>query len=378
MNGLADHRTTLRALAADLLQTLSEWPWLDTARTLRQRFREDRLGLTASSLTFTTLISLVPLITVMLALFTAFPMFSKFRTALEQFFLQNLVPDSIARPVLGALTQFAGKANSLGTAGLLLLLGTALALMLTIDRTLNAIWRVRRPRPFAQRLLVYWAALTLGPLALGASLTATSYAITSSRGLVGALPGGVSLLIDVLQYLLLAVASAGLFHYVPNTHVRWAHALSGGFFVATAFELAKKGLAWYVSAVPSYGSVYGAFATLPILLLWIYLVWVIVLLGAVIAAYAPTLQMHVLRRPSHPGYRFDIALALLSRLAAARATERHGLSAVDLAGGLRTDRSSSSRCSTCWSNSAGSAGSRRRARNATCCWPIPGRRARRR
>ena len=235
------------------------------------------------------------------------------------------------------MTQFAGKANSLGTAGLLLLLGTALALMLTIDRTLNAIWRVRRPRPFAQRLLVYWAALTLGPLALGASLTATSYAITSSRGLVGALPGGVSLLIDVLQYLLLAVASAGLFHYVPNTHVRWAHALSGGFFVATAFELAKKGLAWYVSAVPSYGSVYGAFATLPILLLWIYLVWVIVLLGAVIAAYAPTLQMHVLRRPSHPGYRFDIALALLSRLAAARATERHGLSSVDLAGGLRTD-----------------------------------------
>ena len=77
MNGLAHHRTTLRALAADLLQTLSEWPWLDTARTLRQRFREDRLGLTASSLTFTTLISLVPLITVMLALFTAFPMFSK-------------------------------------------------------------------------------------------------------------------------------------------------------------------------------------------------------------------------------------------------------------------------------------------------------------
>jgi len=154
-----------------LLQTLQTWPWLETLYTLRQRFREDRLGLTASSLTFTTLISLVPLVTVMLAVFTAFPMFSSFQDALQKYFLQSLVPDSIAKPVLGALTQFASKANRLGTFGLVVLVFTALALMLTIDRTLNAIWRVPKPRPIAQRVLVYWAAVTLGPLLLGVSLS---------------------------------------------------------------------------------------------------------------------------------------------------------------------------------------------------------------
>ena len=176
MNLLSWLKPRWRKPIAELLATLQNWPWLDTLRTLRQRFREDRLGLTASSLTFTTLISLVPLVTVMLALFTAFPMFAKFQDALQKYFLQTLVPDSIARPVLGALTQFAAKANRLGGFGLVVLLFTAVTLMLTIDRTLNGIWRVRKPRPIAQRVLIYWAAVTLGPLLLGVSLTFTSYA----------------------------------------------------------------------------------------------------------------------------------------------------------------------------------------------------------
>jgi len=155
----------------------------------------------------------------------------------------------------------------MGTAGLLLLVATALAMVLTIDRTLNAIWRVRKARPLGQRVLVYWAALTLGPLALGVSLTLTSYAVSASKGLVGALPGGVSLVLEVMQFVLLAAATAGLFHYVPNTPVRWRHAWAGGLFVALAFELAKKSLAWYVDSVPTYSTVYGALATLPILLL---------------------------------------------------------------------------------------------------------------
>src|SRR6478672_521240 len=179
-----------RESLASWLQTFSTWPWRDTVRTLRQRFREDRLGLTASSLTFTTTIALVPLFTVMLAAFSAFPIFSAFQGALERHFLQTLVPDSIARPVLLALTQFAAKANRLGLVGLVGLVITALALMLTIDRTLNNIWRVRRPRPIGQRVLIYWAATTLGPLLLGVSLTFTSYAISASRGWVDALPGG--------------------------------------------------------------------------------------------------------------------------------------------------------------------------------------------
>jgi membrane protein len=326
-----------RQVLADSLQTLRNWPWYETLRTLRLRFRDDRLGQTAGSLTFTTLIALVPLLTVMLAIFTAFPMFASFQDALQKYFLQSLVPDTIAKPVLGALTQFSSKAHKLGGAGLVALVVSALALMLTIDRTLNAIWRVRKPRPIAQRVLVYWAAITLGPLVLGVSLSLTSYAISASRGLVGTMPGGVRLLLDIVEFGLLAATMAGLFHYVPNIHVRWRHAAAGGLFVAAGFEVAKRVLGWYVSSVGSYSTVYGAFATAPIFLLWLYTGWVIVLLGAVVAAYAPSLQMRVVRHGTAPGQRFSLALAVLAELAAARASEQRGTDPARIAEQLRID-----------------------------------------
>jgi len=322
---------------AESLETLRTWPWFDTLRTLRLRFREDSLGQTAGSLTFTTLIALVPLLTVMLAIFSAFPMFSSFQEALQKYFLQSLVPDTIAKPVLGALTQFSNKAHKLGSAGLVALVISALALMLTIDRTLNAIWRVRKPRPIAQRVLVYWAAITLGPLVLGVSLSVTSYAISASRGLVGDMPGGVRFVLDVVEFSLLAATMAGLFHYVPNTHVRWRHAMAGGVFVAIGFEVAKRVLGWYVSSVGSFSAVYGAFATAPIFLLWMYTGWVIVLLGAVVAAYAPSLKMHAVRHGNTPGYRFSLALAVLRVLADARSSGKHGLDADQIAEQLRID-----------------------------------------
>ena len=133
-----------------------------------------------------------------------------------------------------------------------MLLFTALALMLTIDRTLNGIWRVRKPRPIAQRVLVYWAALTLGPLRWAVSLSLTSYALCASRGVVDALPGGLALALDVLDFALPTLAIAALYRYVPNTDVRWRHALAGGVFAAIGFELAKRGLAWYLKSVPGY------------------------------------------------------------------------------------------------------------------------------
>lgn len=323
--------------AAEAWATFQRWPWLDTARTLRQRFREDHLGLTASSLTFTTTIALVPLATVAFAVFSAFPMFGTFRKALESLFIQNLVPDNIAKPVLTMLTQFALKANRLGVVGLVALVFTALALMLTIDRTLNSIWRVRTPRPIAQRILVYWGAATLGPLLLGVSLSLTSYAVSASRGLVEAMPGGISLVLNTLEVALMAAAMAGLFRYVPNTYVRWAHAWAGGVFVALGFELAKKGLAWYLSAVPTFSTIYGAFSAVPIFLVWLYLGWVIVLCGAVVAAYAPSLTLHVPRRPDTPGHRFGLALAVVRLLCQARSEGRAGAALVALAATLKID-----------------------------------------
>jgi membrane protein len=320
-----------------LIEDLSRFPWVWTLRTLRERFRADRLGLTASSLTFTTTIALVPLFTVALAVFTAFPMFSKLQGALQAWLVQSLVPDSMARQVLGYLTQFAGKASRLGAVGLAALFITALALVLTIDRTLNSIWRVRRPRPLAQRVLIYWALMTLGPLLLAASLSLSSYLLSASRGLVGGVPGGVRVVLDLLGIALVAAGLAGLYRWVPNTPVRPSHAWAGGIFAAVALELAKGLLAWYVRLVPSYSAVYGAFATVPLLLVWIYIAWVIVLLGAVVAAYLPSLLAGTRRRSTAHGWQFQLALEVLGALERARPSGRRGLSASQLAAELELD-----------------------------------------
>ncbi len=326
----------IRLIQGWLLE-VSHVPWAEALRTLRERFREDRLGLTASSLTFTTIIALVPFITVALAVFTAFPMFAKFQDVLQKWLIESLVPDNIARQVLGYLNQFAGKASKLGAVGLAALLGTALALVFTIDRTLNNIWRVRTPRPFAQRVLIYWGSITLGPVLLAVSLSMTSYAVSLSKGLVGGMPGGVSLLLNTLQFVLVAAGMAAMFRFVPNTHVRWEHAWIGGVFVSAGMEAARSGLALYVSSVPTYSVVYGAFATLPILLIWIYVVWVIVLLGAALTAYLPSLLAGgTLRRLPH-GWRFQISLEVVQVLERARTLDAKGLTLEQLCNTLHVD-----------------------------------------
>ena len=320
-----------------LISALQAWPWLATLRMLGRRFGDERLALTAGGLTFATIISLVPLVTVMLALFSAFPMFSTMEEALQRYFLQALVPDAIARPVLNAINQFSSRASRLGIVGLVALVFSAIAMMLTIDRALNAIWRVRRPRPIAQRVLVYWAAVTLGPLLAAASVAATSYAVSASRGFVGTLPRGMGFVVWTAEFVLHAASIAALFHFVPNTRVRWRHALAGGLFVAVGMALAKRLMTAYFSAVPSFSMIYGAFATLPIFLVWIYLGWVVVLLGAVIAAYAPLLGRHLSRWTEAPGAPFHLALALLGTLRSSRAAGQHGLTSEQLAAALGTD-----------------------------------------
>ncbi len=326
-----------RASLQELSASLSHFPWSDTAITLRDRFREDRLGLTASSLTFTTSIALVPFFTVALAIFTAFPMFSKMQGALQVWLVQSLIPDNIARQVLGYLTQFSRQANKLGGAGLAVLLITAIAMILTIDRTLNGIWRVRKTRTLPQRVLIYWAAITLGPLLLAASLALTSYVFSSTSGLVGSLPVSLRFILNMTQFALVAGAVAAMFRYVPNTYVKWSHAFAGGIFVAAGIELAKRALSWYLAAVPTYSLVYGAFATLPILLVWIYLSWVIVLMGAVIAAYLPSLLTGVARRGSAHGWQFQLAIEVLQQLHDIRRVPQQGLTGSRLAQRLQVD-----------------------------------------
>jgi len=333
MHRLQSAQTLFRQLWIATLQ----FPWRNTAATLLERFREDRLGVTASSLTFTTTISLVPLFTVALAIFSAFPMFARLQATLQRWLVESLVPDHIARQVFSYLNQFAAKAGQMGWVGAVALLVTALALILTIDRKLNDIWRVRQARPLAQRILVYWALLTLGPLLLAGSLTVTSYAVSASRGLVAALPGGLGFLLDAFQFALVMFGMAALYRFVPNTRVRWIHALLGGLFVAGGLQMAKSLLAWYLAKVPTYSVVYGTFATVPILLVWFYVAWVIVLLGAVVAAYLPSLLAGVARRGNSPGWRFQLALELLGQLHATREASQSGLSLQALAHALQVD-----------------------------------------
>jgi len=316
---------------------VAEKTWFLNAETLLLRFREDRLALTAGSLTFTTIISLVPLLTVMLALFSAFPMFATLQLALQKYLLETLMPDTIVRPVIGAITQFSSRASRLGTVGLIALVVTALAMMLTIDRALNTIWRVRKRRRIAQRVAIYWAAVTLGPLIFAISLSATSYATSASRGLLGDMPRGLAFAVATFDFVLEAFTVAALFRYVPNTVVHWRHALLGGVFVAFCIALGKRALTAYVGAVPTYALVYGAFATVPIFLIWIYLCWVIVLLGAVVAAYAPLVGKPVSRWPDAAGIEFHLALLVLGELAAARRDGRGGRAADAVAAAIGID-----------------------------------------
>lgn len=333
--GFSGSQTSTRPMT--WLDGLQAWPWAETARMLVRRFREDRLGLTAGSLTFTTLISLVPLLAVGLAVFTAFPMFAAFQAALEGFLLRHLVPEGIARPLMAGLSRFAGQASQMGAWGFIGLVLSALALLMTIDRSLNDLWRVRRRRSLSRRVLLYWTLLTLGPVVLGAVLALTSWVLSASRGWVSALPGGLGWAVETVQFLLVAGGAAALFQGVPNTSVRWSHAAMGGFFVAVGTVAAKAGLGAYLAAVPAMRSIYGAFAVVPIVLLWVYLLWVVVLLGAVIAAYAPALRQPLRSAVPRPGQRFEWALSMLAALQAARVLPARGLSGAELADALQVD-----------------------------------------
>lgn len=333
---------TLYLNAQRALAPWRHFPWRRSVQMLAQRFRHDRLGLTASSLTFTSILALVPFVTVALAAFTAFPMFGKTQELLQRWLMESLIPESIARQVLSYITQFAAKASRLGMMGFSVLMLTALMLVLTIDRTLNSIWRVRRLRPLGQRVLIYWAVLTLGPLLLGLSVAFTSYVASASRGLVAQLPGSLHLMFDSVEFLVLVVGMAGLYHYVPNTQVCARHALAGGFFVALGMEVAKKALSLYLAQVPTYSAIYGTFATMPILLLWIYVVWVIVLLGAVFTAHLPSLLAQGQYTRSGPGWMMALALQVLGQLQQERTVKRHrvhqgSLSMADLTHQLHAD-----------------------------------------
>jgi membrane protein len=248
------------------------------------RARQQRLPQVAGSLTFTTLLSIVPFLAVSFALFTRFPAFSRFEAALDEHLLKSLLPADIARTVLKYLHQFAANASGLTWVGSLFVLVTAIALLLTVENAFNQIWSVKRSRPFLKRVGLYLLMLAVGPPAVGVSLWATAHLLGASMDLIESLPRSAKFVLTLGPVALSWVGLTCLFYFVPNTKVRRRDAITGGLIASAALELGKRGFATYLLKIPTYKAVYGAFAVFPVFLLWVYFSWLVTLAAALVAA----------------------------------------------------------------------------------------------
>lgn len=299
----------------------------DLWRFAARRLKEEHLPQVAGSLTFTTILALVPVLTIAFAIFTIFPVFNSFRAGLEAYFIKSLMPQEIASTILRNLNQFAAKSRGLSAVGGVFLFVTAAATLSTIDRVFNQIWRVRATRPLQQRILVYWAVVTLGPLLIGISISITSFLFTAS----GAAAMQHSFLGPVISTLLSLLITTGaftlLYMAVPNRTVEWRDAAWGGLLAGISFEIAKRLFAIYIAKFPTYTVIYGAVAAIPIFLIWVYLFWMITLSGALLAAALPVVKYERWWHQPTPGSDFVDAMAVLQVLYEARAGS--GTSAVD-------------------------------------------------
>ena len=330
--------TAFAPMRFPLAHLIDRHPRLQRAREAlsfaKARAHDVRMGQVAGSLTFTTLLSMVPLFAVALALFTAFPLFAQFRDELENFLLKVL-PGQISSTVLRYVHEFAAKANRLTALGVAFLTVTAVSMIITVDRVLNDIWRVRDRRPLTQRVLIYWSIISLGPVLIGASLSASSYLWSLSSEAVTQLPPLLRHVLDYAPVVLSGLAYAALYVFILNRTVAWRDALIGGFIAAILAEVVKATFGVFVSR-GVIRSVYGAFAVLPFFLVWVYLSWYVLLFGAAIAATLPRLRATRFSDESRAGNQFVTAVALLKVLFDARAEGRSALPTSELARAVRT------------------------------------------
>jgi membrane protein len=263
---------------------------------IARRFGEEGFDQISASLAFTTLLSLVPLAGLLLAIASAFPAFKAFLDHVDNLLVAHLLPAGSAGLISGKIFQFSRRASEVSTVGATVLVFTAFLLMNTVERAFNHAWRVAVPRPMWHRLWLYSIVVAVWPIIIGGLLAATSYAVTASLGWISGGGGirayafkGISLVVLVLFF-------AFLYRTVPNAAVRWRNAWIAGVFAACGFAILQKGFELYLAYFPSYKAIYGAFATVPIFLLWVYLSWAVVLLGALIAATLPEFEAGTSRR----------------------------------------------------------------------------------
>ena len=283
-----------------------------------QRFWGDRCPQAAAALTYTALLALVPLTTITVGILSAFPAFDEVMGRAQTFAFDNFVPQ-VGQVVQEHLEGFAQNAGRLTTLGVLALLITAVLLLATIEAAFNNIWRVRESRPWLVRLLSFWAILTLTPLLFGASISVTNQ-LFSGTDFEGNIP--------MLEYtrgafplLFQWVGFSALYWIIPNRPIRGGDAIVGGAVAAVLLELSKSGFAYYLSAFPAYQTIYGALATIPTFLVWLYLAWSMILFGAVVAAALPDWRGGKLLGGAEdihlPARHLAVAMAVLRELAVA-------------------------------------------------------------
>lgn len=308
---------TLNIIRASLLKTVY------FTRFFLRHFYTLRGMQTASFLAYTTLLSLVPLVAVMFGLFGQVSILRGVSESIQDFIFSNFVPQ-FGWTVQGYIVAFSDKASQLTISGCVVLIVIALMLMATIDNTFNRIWFVRNKRNPMARLLVYWAVLTMSPILIGVGLASTSYLL--SIPVVADVDTSLNLkarLLSWLPFLTTSVAFTLLYILVPNCYVPKRYALVGGVVCAVLFEVAKFGFGLYVRAMPGYETIYGAISVIPLFLIWLYVSWVIVLLGACmtfcLSSFSLTDEM---KRGGYQGWTFLDVLHVLEQLYSAQKAGR--------------------------------------------------------
>lgn len=271
---------------------LADSPLLQLTRLVRDKFAEVRVLQTAGALTYTTLLSLVPMITVVISVMRQFSPFMKLGEGMRGFLLQNLLPERAGKVVATYALQFSEKASSLTIVGTVFLVVTAIMLFATIDRTLNSIWAVRRPRVWYVRIPIYWLTLTLGPVIFALGVAATGDLMQASLGMMDNPASWLRKFADrAATALLLSALFVFLFHVVPNRRLRFWHGLVGGLVAGIGVVLVQRLFGLYLAKLPNFTLIYGTFSVLPIFLIWVYLSWFVILLGATLAAVLPDFCM---------------------------------------------------------------------------------------
>ena len=252
-------------------------------RYLFKRFKEDRIIVYSGYLSFVTLLSIVPLLAVIFSVFSLFPVFQDWRGEVESFVFNNFVP-TLGESIQGYLIRFVENATNMTSLGLVALFLVALLLISSIDHTLNHIWRVRKNRRQLVSFSIYWVVLTIGPVLIGISLLTTSYLFSLTGFEDNTLLAVRKLFIAFLPYLGSFSSFLLIYLLVPHTHVHFWSALSGAMIASVLFELSKSTFALYFTHFPVYKEIYGALAIIPLLFVWIFISWVVILVGAQVAA----------------------------------------------------------------------------------------------